>query len=156
MAGTAPALPEIASRDEWLAIRKELLAKEKELTRARDALNAERRRLPMVAIAEEYAFEGQKGRASLLDLFEGRRQLIVYHFMFDPGDPPPGKSEPWSEGCSGCSFMGRQHPPPGASARAGHDPRPRLTRPPGQDRPLPGPDGLGRPLVFLLRQRLQL
>lgn len=111
MAGEAPTTPKVASRDEWLAARRELLAKEKELTRARDALNAERRRLPMVAITEEYAFEGPSGRATLLDLFEGRRQLIVYHFMFDPDDPPPGKSEPWSEGCSGCSFMADNIPP---------------------------------------------
>ncbi|MGH7429508.1 MAG: DUF899 domain-containing protein, partial [Candidatus Methylomirabilaceae bacterium] len=80
---------------------------EKELTRARDALNAERRRLPMVKIDKNYVFEGPAGKASLLDLFDRRRrQLIVYHFMFDPNDPPPGKSgEPWDEGCSGCSFL---------------------------------------------------
>ncbi|MQA88003.1 MAG: DUF899 domain-containing protein [Streptosporangiales bacterium] len=75
-------LPQVVSRDEWLVARKELLAREKELTRARDALNAERRRLPMVKIDKEYAFEGPEGKASLLDLFEGRRQLIVYHFMW--------------------------------------------------------------------------
>ena len=97
--------PNIVSRDEWLRARRELLAKEKELTRRRDALNAERRRLPMVRIDKEYAFDGPDGKASLLDLFDGRRQLIVYHFMFDPGAPPPGKSgEPWDEGCSGCSL----------------------------------------------------
>jgi predicted dithiol-disulfide oxidoreductase (DUF899 family) len=64
---------------------KELLAKEKELTRHRDALNAERRRLPMVEIDKDYVFEGLNGQASLFDLFDGRRQLIVYHFMFEPG-----------------------------------------------------------------------
>jgi predicted dithiol-disulfide oxidoreductase (DUF899 family) len=59
----------------------------------------------MVRIDKEYVFEGPDGKASLLDLFDGRRQLIVYHFMFDPGAPPPGKSgEPWDEGCSGCSL----------------------------------------------------
>ena len=100
------AQPRIASRDEWLSARKELLAKEKELTRRRDALNAERRRLPMVQIDKKYIFEGPHGKASLLDLFDGYRQLIVYHFMFEPGSPPPGKSgEPWDEGCSGCSFV---------------------------------------------------
>ena len=94
------------SREEWLVARKALLAKEKEFTRQRDALSALRRRLPMVEIDKAYLFEGPDGTVRLLDLFEGRRQLIVYHFMFDPNDPPPGKSgEPWDEGCSGCSFL---------------------------------------------------
>jgi predicted dithiol-disulfide oxidoreductase (DUF899 family) len=101
---TSIAHPRIISRDEWLAARKELLTKEKELTRRRDALNAQHRRLPMVRIDKEYVFEGPDGKVSLLDLFDRRRQLIVYHFMFDPSDPPPGKSEPWSEGCPGCSL----------------------------------------------------
>ena len=87
-------LPQVVSRDEWLAARKELLAREKELTRQRDALNAERRRLPMVRIEKEYVFEGPDGKAGLVDLFEGRRQLIVYHFMFSPK---------WDEGCPSCS-----------------------------------------------------
>lgn len=87
-------LPRISSREEWLDARKELLAKEKEMTRARDALSAERRRLPMVEIAKPYVFEGPGGEASLLDLFEDRSQLIVGHFMFDPS---------WEEGCSSCS-----------------------------------------------------
>jgi len=87
-------LPQVVSRDEWLVARKELLAKEKELTRQRDALNAERRRLPMVRIDKDYVFEGPDGKASLLDLFDGRRQLIVRHFMFDPS---------WDEGCPSCS-----------------------------------------------------
>jgi predicted dithiol-disulfide oxidoreductase (DUF899 family) len=87
-------LPDVVSRTEWLAARKELLAEEKEMTRRRDALNAKRRRLPMVAIEKEYVFEGPRGEATLLDLFEGRRQLIVRHFMFDPS---------WDEGCSSCS-----------------------------------------------------
>jgi predicted dithiol-disulfide oxidoreductase (DUF899 family) len=87
-------LPHVVSRAEWLAARKELLKKEKEATRARDALNAERRMLPMVRIEKDYAFEGPYGEASLLDLFEGRRQLIVGHFMFDPD---------WDDGCPSCS-----------------------------------------------------
>jgi predicted dithiol-disulfide oxidoreductase (DUF899 family) len=70
--------PQIVSRDEWLAARAGLLIKEKEATRARDKLNAERRRLPMVKIEKEYVFKGPEGKASLLDLFDGRRQLIVY------------------------------------------------------------------------------
>jgi predicted dithiol-disulfide oxidoreductase (DUF899 family) len=87
-------LPQVVSREEWLAARKDLLRKEKELTRQRDALNAERRTLPMVRIEKDYVFEGPKGKASLLDLFEGRRQLIVGHFMFDPS---------WEDGCPSCS-----------------------------------------------------
>jgi predicted dithiol-disulfide oxidoreductase (DUF899 family) len=88
--------PRIVSREEWLAARKQLLSKEKEFTKLRDKLNAERRRLPMVRIEKEYAFEGPEGKANLLDLFDGRRQLIVYHFMFDPN---------WDEGCPACSFL---------------------------------------------------
>jgi len=87
-------LPQVVSRDEWLVARKELLAKEKEATRTRDALNAERRRLPMVKLDKDYVFETSNGNASLLDLFEGRRQLVVYHFMFDPT---------WDQGCPSCS-----------------------------------------------------
>jgi predicted dithiol-disulfide oxidoreductase (DUF899 family) len=87
-------LPAVVSPAEWLAARKELLAKEKAFTRQRDALNAERRRLPMVRVDKEYVFEGPEGKASLLDLFEGCRQLIVGHFMFDPS---------WDDGCPSCS-----------------------------------------------------
>jgi uncharacterized protein (TIGR02246 family) len=76
--------------------RKELLTREKELTHHRDALNAERRKLPMVRIEKEYVFEGPNGPARLLDLFEGRRQLVIYHFMFDPD---------WDAGCPSCSFL---------------------------------------------------
>jgi predicted dithiol-disulfide oxidoreductase (DUF899 family) len=98
--------PKIVSQGEWLAARKAFLAREKEFTHQRDALSAERRRLPMVEIGKDYVFEGCEGKVRLIDLFEGRRQLIVYHFMFEPGSPPPGKSgEPWDEGCSGCSFV---------------------------------------------------
>lgn len=75
-------LPEIVSREEWREERKELLKEEKELTRQRDKLNAKRRRLPMVEIEKDYTFEGPEGEASLLDLFDGRRQLIIYHFMW--------------------------------------------------------------------------
>ena len=77
-------LPRITSREEWRAARAALLEREKAATRERDALNAERRRLPMVEVTTPYVFEGPDGPASLLDLFEGRRQLIVGHFMFDP------------------------------------------------------------------------
>jgi predicted dithiol-disulfide oxidoreductase (DUF899 family) len=87
-------LPRIATRDEWLAARKELLAKEKELTRHRDTLNTERRNLPMVEVEKDYTFEGPGGTVGLIDLFDGRRQLIVYHFMFDPS---------WDDGCPSCT-----------------------------------------------------
>ncbi|MGF7236654.1 MAG: DUF899 domain-containing protein [Frankia sp.] len=87
-------LPQIVSQDEWLAARKELLAREKAMTRERDALNVRRRELPMVRIDKQYEFDGPAGRATLLDLFEGRRQLIVRHFMFDPS---------WDDGCPSCT-----------------------------------------------------
>jgi predicted dithiol-disulfide oxidoreductase (DUF899 family) len=87
-------LPRITSRDEWLQARKKLLAEEKALTRARDALSTKRRELPMVEIEKDYVFEGPDGTVSLLDLFDGRRQLIVQHFMFDPS---------WDDGCPSCS-----------------------------------------------------
>lgn len=85
----------VVSREEWLAARKALLVEEKELTRMRDRLNAARRALPWVKVEKDYVFDGPRGRESLSDLFAGRRQLIVKHFMFGPG---------WSEGCVGCSF----------------------------------------------------
>jgi predicted dithiol-disulfide oxidoreductase (DUF899 family) len=87
--------PSVVSRDEWLTARKELLAKEKQLTRQRDTLNAERRELPWVKVDKIYVFEGPNGKETLADLFEGRGQLIVYHFMFGPD---------WIEGCPSCSF----------------------------------------------------
>jgi predicted dithiol-disulfide oxidoreductase (DUF899 family) len=75
-------LPEIESREEWLKHRKELLGRERELTRQTDRLNADRRRLPMVAVTKDYVFEGPAGPASLLDMFQGHRQLVLQHFMF--------------------------------------------------------------------------
>src|SRR5215213_8075923 len=87
------------SEPEWRRAREALLVKEKELTRARDALAAERRRLPMVLVEKGYRFEGPDGEVGLLDLFEGRRQLIVYRFFYEPG------VHGWPErGCGGCSF----------------------------------------------------
>src|SRR5579862_3477529 len=91
--GTIPH-PEIVSRHDWLGARLNLLAHEKDLTKQRDRVNADRRRLPMVKIEKEYIFDGPNGSQSLKDLFDGRRQLIVYHFMFDPA---------WDKGCSGCT-----------------------------------------------------
>ncbi|MBZ6229297.1 DUF899 domain-containing protein [Streptomyces olivaceus] len=87
-------LPEIVTRADWRAAREALLAEEKAATRARDALNAERRGLPMVEIGKEYVFEGGDGKATLLDLFENRDQLVVHHFMFAPE---------WEAGCRSCS-----------------------------------------------------
>jgi len=87
-------LPRIATREEWLAARKDLLAKEKAMTRQRDALNVERRNLPMVAIEKDYVFEGPDGEVRLIDMFDGRRQLVIYHFMFDPS---------WEDGCPSCT-----------------------------------------------------
>src|SRR5881397_1328967 len=89
-------LPPVVSPTEWQAARDALLAKEKGATRARDALAAERRRLPMVRIDKDYAFEGPDGTATLPDLFEGRRQLLLYHFMFGPNQ---------DVGCDGCSMF---------------------------------------------------
>jgi predicted dithiol-disulfide oxidoreductase (DUF899 family) len=87
--------PKIVSRDEWLAARKNLLAKEKRLTRERDALVAERRQLPWVKVEKNYIFDGSNGKVTLSDLFDGKSQLIIYHFMFGPD---------WQEGCPSCSF----------------------------------------------------
>src|ERR1700747_3764370 len=87
-------LPRIAAREEWLAARKELLAKEKNLTRQRDALSTERRNLPMVEVVKDYQFDGPDGRVRLIDIFDGRPQLIIYHFMFHPE---------WEEGCLSCT-----------------------------------------------------
>ena len=96
-------LPDVVTQEEWLAARKELLAKEKELTRARDALAAERRRLPMVRVEKEYVFEGPAGRVSLLDLFDGRRQLIVQHAMWLFDVDENGNETPLDVGCPSCS-----------------------------------------------------
>jgi predicted dithiol-disulfide oxidoreductase (DUF899 family) len=89
-------MPKVVSREAWRRARKELLVKEKEWNRQRDALSAERRKLPVIVIEKEYVFEGPDGRRTLADLFEGRPQLLVYHFMFDPA---------WDEGCRACSFV---------------------------------------------------
>ena len=89
-------LPRVVSREEWQRARDELLVEEKALTRQHDALAAKRRRLPMVAVGKPYRFDGPEGPVTLLDLFGGRSQLIVYHFMFHPE---------WDAGCDGCSWV---------------------------------------------------
>lgn len=99
--------PSIVSREEWEAARERLLVKEKALTKARDALAAERRRMPWLSVDKSYVFDGPDGRVSLLDLFEGRQQLVVYRFFFEPG------VEGWPDrGCIGCSTIADQvdHP----------------------------------------------
>jgi predicted dithiol-disulfide oxidoreductase (DUF899 family) len=100
-------MPPIVSPDEWRSAREELLVKEKELTRARDALAAERRRMPRMAVEKDYSFESPAGTVGLPDLFDGRRQLIVYRFFFDPD------VNGWPDkGCRGCSMVADQvaHP----------------------------------------------
>lgn len=88
--------PRIVSRAEWLAARKNLLAREKQLTHERDAIAAERRQLPWVKVEKNYVFDATNGKKTLADLFNGKSQLIVYHFMFGPE---------WNEGCPSCSFI---------------------------------------------------
>jgi predicted dithiol-disulfide oxidoreductase (DUF899 family) len=87
-------LPDVVTEDRWLEARKALLAEEKAMTRARDELSRKRRELPMVLVDKDYEFDGPTGKVGLLDMFEGRRQLIVQHFMFDPS---------WDEGCPSCT-----------------------------------------------------
>ena len=88
------ALPDVVSREEWRSARLDLLEEEKAMTRARDALSTRRRGLPMVRVAEDYRFEGPAGEVGLADVFEGRSQLVVQHFMFDPS---------WEDGCPSCT-----------------------------------------------------
>src|ERR1700749_2279589 len=87
-------LREVVSHEEWRGARGALVEREKQLPRERDALNADRRRMPMVEVTKDYAFTGPDGAVSLLELFDGRSQLIVSHFMFDPA---------WTDGCSSCT-----------------------------------------------------
>ncbi len=92
----------VVSRDEWLAARKALLKEEKDFTRQRDQLSANRRELPWVKVEKEYLFDGTEGRQSLADLFKDRHQLLVYHFMFAPE---------WSQGCKSCSLLADHYDP---------------------------------------------
>jgi predicted dithiol-disulfide oxidoreductase (DUF899 family) len=94
MSETTTTSPRTVSRSEWLIARKALLEQEKQLTRERDLLSEARRQLPMVRIEKDYVFQGPDGEVKLADLFQGRRQLILYHFMFDPG---------WEKACPGCT-----------------------------------------------------
>src|SRR5262249_32404470 len=99
----------VVSHDEWVDARKELLAKEKEFTRLRDEMTRQQRALPWEAVDEEYVFEGPSGQVSLAELFDGRSQLLVYHFMFDPGD---------DVGCPICSFWADNFDPLNVHLRA--------------------------------------
>ena len=96
LATTEKPAAKVVSSAEWLAARKQLLAKEKEFTRLRDELSAQRREMPWEKVEKNYVFEGANGTEKLVDLFDGRSQLIIYHFMFGPG---------WKEGCPSCSFL---------------------------------------------------
>jgi predicted dithiol-disulfide oxidoreductase (DUF899 family) len=96
MASSKTISPKVVSQDQWLAARKQLLKKEKEFTKLRDELSHERRELPWAKVEKQYTFQGPKGRETLAQLFDGRSQLIVYHFMLGPG---------WKEGCPSCSFL---------------------------------------------------
>src|SRR3954468_20866993 len=95
--GTGERKHQVVSPEEWTKKRIELLKKEKEFTRLRDELSRERRELPRERVEKQYVFEGPNGKETLADLFDGRSQLIVYHFMLGPG---------WAEGCPSCSFLG--------------------------------------------------
>ena len=138
----------IVSREEWLDARKALLAKERAMTHELDALRAERRQLPWVRIEKPYVFEGPEGECTLGDLFRGRSQLAIYHFMLTPGS---------DHVCRGCSFVAdhidaaRQHFEHADLSFAGG-----LARAASADRGGQGPDGLDIPLGLLARQRLQL
>src|SRR5260370_9254572 len=103
-AGTTMKTPSIVTPQEWEAARQQLLVKEKELTRARDALAAERRRMPWLPVEKAYEFDGPRGRASLLEVFEGRRQLVIYRAFSDPG------ASGWPDhACHGRSMMADQY-----------------------------------------------
>jgi predicted dithiol-disulfide oxidoreductase (DUF899 family) len=96
--------PEVVSREEWLVARKELLEREKELIRARDRVNADRRRLPMVRVDKPYAFEGPEGTVGLLELFDGRPQLVLHHFMWTYDHDADGAEQPRDTGCPSCAM----------------------------------------------------
>ena len=137
---------EIVSQEEWLVARKAHLAKEKELTRLRDRLSAERRQLPWVKVEKAYVFDGPGGKETLADLFDGRSQLIVYHFMFGPG---------WEQGCPSCSFLADHFD--GANLHLPHRDVTLLAvaRAARPDRGLQAADGLALQVAVVLRQRLQ-
>ena len=137
----------VVSSEEWTAAREELLAREKEHTRLGDELAGKRRELPWVQVEKEYRFETEEGTKSLADLFEGRSQLLVYHFMFGPS---------YEAGCPVCSSIADTLAPQVATPGGkGHDSVARFSRAAREAPGLQGPDGLGRRLGLERGQRLQ-
>ena len=139
--------PRIVTRDEWVAARKELLVKEKAMTHAQDALGAERRKLPMVKVDKAYVFDSPSGRKTLAELFDGRSQLMIYHFMMGPD---------WAEGCPSCSFLADNID--GSVVHLAHRDVTldcRFARTARQHRGLPPAHGLEIHLGLLVRQRFQ-
>jgi len=149
--GTATSKTEgtkVVPQAEWLAARKDLLKKEKEFTRLRDELSRQRREMPWEKVEKRYVFDGPKGNETLADLFGGKSQLIVYHFMFGPG---------WKEGCPSCSYLGRYlqrrfGPPPRSRHDAGGD----FAGDPAGDRSLQEAYGMAVQVGVLVRERIQL
>ena len=140
--GWLTARPPIVSPEEWEAARQQLLVKEKALTRARDALAAERRRMPWLAVEKAYEFEGPQVKASLLDLFDGRRQLIVYRAFFEPG------VFGWPDhACRGCSMVADQVAHVAHLNARDTSSRVRVSRTASGYRAPEGADGLGDPVV---------
>ena len=137
----------IVSRQEWIAARQELLRKEKESTRLSDLLSAERRKLPWVKVEKNYVFDAPGGKETLADLFDGRSQLVIYHFMFGPD---------WKEGCPSCSFVSDHIEgaltAPGSARRHNVD---GLASPAHQDRSVQAADGLAIQVGIVVRERLQ-
>ena len=147
-------LPPIVSPQEWEASRQELLVEEKQLTRARDAMAAKRRRMPWMAVEKDYRFESATGPVSLVDLFEGRRQLIVYRAFYAPDVttyPASGGAYP-ERACAGCSFLADQVAHPAHLNARDTTLAFRLACPTGRDRGTEGAHGLADdPLVHAHR-----
>ena len=138
----------VATEDEWLAARREMLAEEKEFTRLRDALARKRRAMPWLPIGKDYRFDGPEGpNLALGDLFGGKRQLVVYHFMFAPD---------WETPCKSCSFWADGYNGVTAHLGARHPTRRGLARSPRKARGDRQAHGLDLPVVFVGRGRLQL
>ena len=137
----------VVSEAEWLVARKDLLTREKELTRLRDDVSRHRRELPWVRVKKQYVFDGPNGQETLKDLFDSRSQLIVYHFMFGPD---------WDEGCKSCSYLADHfdgadwHLPHRDVSFRGH-----LSRALAETRCLQKTNGLAVQVVIVLRQRFQ-
>ena len=137
----------VVSEAEWLVARKDLLTREKELTRLRDEVSRHRRELPWVKVKKQYVFDGPNGQETLTDLFDSRSQLIIYHFMFGPD---------WEEGCKSCSYLADHfdganwHLPHRDVSLRGH-----LSRAFAETRSLQKTNGLAVQVVVVLRQRFQ-